>query len=43
MEVTGWRVGAVVGGRIVMREDETVGDPAGEPIRFQETLPKEDD
>ncbi|MFO1057871.1 MAG: dihydroorotase [Dongiaceae bacterium] len=36
--VTGWPVMTVLRGRIVMREDSLVGDPIGEPLRFQETL-----
>jgi len=37
-DVTGWPLATVVRGRIVMREDELLGDPAGQPVRFQETL-----
>ena len=29
----------IVGGRIVMRDDELIGPPAGTPVRFQECLP----
>jgi dihydroorotase len=36
--VTGWPVMTVLRGRVVMREDSLVGDPIGEPLRFQETL-----
>jgi dihydroorotase len=28
----------IVGGRIVMRDDELIGPPSGVPVRFQETL-----
>jgi len=31
-----------VRGRIVMREDELIGTPIGEPVRFQETLTQEE-
>ncbi len=36
--VTGWPKATVIRGRMVMREDELVGEPAGQPVRFQETL-----
>jgi len=38
MEVTGWPRATIVRGRIVMREDEVQGAPAGAPVRFGETL-----
>lgn len=38
MRVTGWPTHTVIRGRIVMREDEVVGDPQGVPVRFQETI-----
>jgi dihydroorotase len=38
MAVTGWPKATIVRGRIVMREDALVGAPAGEPVRFLETL-----
>jgi dihydroorotase len=38
LEVTGWPVATVVGGRVVMREGELAGPPLGRPIRFQEAL-----
>ena len=38
MTVTGWPAATVIGGRIVMREDELQGAPAGRPVRFLETL-----
>ena len=39
--VKGWPVMTIVRGQIVMREDEIVADePAGQPARFVETLPK---
>ena len=37
-KVTGWPVVTVIRGRPVMRDDEVLGDPAGAPVRFQETL-----
>ncbi|WP_031552829.1 dihydroorotase [Parvularcula oceani] len=37
-ETTGWPVGTIIRGRRVMWEDELIGDPAGEPVRFVETL-----
>lgn len=38
MEVTGWPAATVVRGRIVMREDQLIGAPAGAPVRFAECL-----
>ena len=38
MTVTGWPRATVIRGRIVMREDEVTGPPAGAPIRFVDTL-----
>ncbi len=43
MRVTGWPMATVVRGRVVMREAELQGDPAGAPVRFWETLQAEDD
>jgi len=40
MSVTGWPRATVVRGRVVMREDELLGSPAGAPVRFLETLPR---
>ena len=40
--VTGWPVAAVIRGRIVMREDELLGQPEGAPVRFLETLARDD-
>jgi dihydroorotase len=42
MEVTGWPTATIIRGQIVMREDELLARSIGEPIRFQETLPKEE-
>jgi len=33
-KVTGWPRATIVGGRVVMREDEVVGSPSGRPVRF---------
>ncbi len=38
LTVTGWPVATIVGGRIVMRDGELLGDPAGEAVRFLECL-----
>ena len=38
MTVTGWPLATVVGGRIVMREGELIGQPAGEAVTFLECL-----
>ncbi len=38
MSVTGWPRATVIRGRMVMREDELLGPPSGEPIRFVDTL-----
>jgi dihydroorotase len=37
MAVTGWPVMTIVRGQLVMREDELLGQPVGQPVRFQET------
>ncbi|MBV9251663.1 MAG: dihydroorotase [Acetobacteraceae bacterium] len=34
MEITGWPVGTIVRGRVVMREDEVLDGPAGKLVRF---------
>ncbi|MDH3596115.1 MAG: dihydroorotase [Rhodospirillales bacterium] len=36
--VAGWPAATVVRGRVVMRDDELQGVPAGQPVRFLETL-----
>jgi dihydroorotase len=33
-EVTGWPIATIVRGRVVMRDDELLGAPAGEPVEF---------
>ncbi len=38
LTVTGWPVATIVGGRMVMRDGELLGDPAGEAVRFLECL-----
>jgi dihydroorotase len=38
MRVTGWPKATIIRGRVVMREDELAGPPAGETVRFLETL-----
>jgi dihydroorotase len=39
MKVTGWPKATVIRGRIVMRDDELLEKPIGEPVQFIETLP----
>ena len=39
MRVTGWPMATILRGRVVMREGELFGPPAGRPVRFVETLP----
>ncbi len=34
MEVTGWPVATIVRGRTVMRDDEVIGEPGGQLVRF---------
>ncbi len=38
LTVTGWPAGTIVRGRRVMWEDEIIGQPHGQPIRFIESL-----
>ena len=38
MRVTGWPVGTVVRGKVVMRDGALLGKPEGKPVRFQECL-----
>ncbi|MEX2643567.1 MAG: dihydroorotase [Acetobacterales bacterium] len=42
VEVTGWPRMTVVGGHIVMREDEILGEPRGSLARFGDCLPPEE-
>ncbi len=37
-DVVGWPLATIVRGRVVMREDELLGEPCGEPVRFQDLL-----
>jgi dihydroorotase len=39
MAVTGWPKATIVRGHVVMREDELIGRPIGQPVRFSECLP----
>ena len=39
MKVTGWPVGTVVRGHVVMQDGELLGKPIGMPANFQETIP----
>jgi len=38
MAVTGWPMGTIIRGRVVMRDGELTGPPQGEAVRFIETL-----
>jgi dihydroorotase len=38
MRVTGWPVMTVLRGRMIMREDELIGEPSGALVRFGDTL-----
>lgn len=38
MNVTGWPIHTMVGGRFVVRDEQLTGPPAGQPVRFWETL-----
>ena len=40
-EIRGWPIATIVRGQVVMREDQLLGSPIGEPIRFGETLASE--
>jgi dihydroorotase len=40
MKVTGWPVGTILRGKIVMREDQLLSKGQGQPVRFLEALPK---
>jgi len=35
MDITGWPVGTIVRGQVVMREDEVLGEPAGKLVKFR--------
>jgi dihydroorotase len=38
MNVTGWPVGTIIRGNVVMRDGELADAPVGVPVRFMETL-----
>ena len=38
MAITGWPMGTIIRGRIVMRDGALAGPPAGQPVRFVDTL-----
>lgn len=38
MTVTGWPIATIVRGRVVMRDDQLVGTPVGDMVRFGDTL-----
>ncbi|WP_343560091.1 dihydroorotase [Kiloniella sp. b19] len=38
VEVKGWPVSTIIRGNIVMRDGELVGDPIGQPVRFEDTI-----
>jgi dihydroorotase len=40
MTVTGWPVGTIVRGKIVMRDNQLLAKGQGQPVRFLEALPK---
>ncbi|MEM7169089.1 MAG: dihydroorotase [Pseudomonadota bacterium] len=40
-EIHGWPMATVIRGHVVMRDGEVLGEPLGEPVRFQETLPEQ--
>ena len=41
MTVTGWPVGTIIRGQVVMRDGALLGSPIGAPVRFVDTLSKE--
>jgi dihydroorotase len=38
MAVTGWPMMTILRGQVVMRDDQLIGAPSGEAVRFVETL-----
>ena len=40
MTVQGWPIATIIRGQQVMRDDQLIGDPLGQPLRFGETLGK---
>jgi dihydroorotase len=39
MKVQGWPKATIVRGKIIMRDDELLGEPSGQPVRFLDTEP----
>ena len=39
MDVTGKAIGTIIRGQKVMWDDSLIGEPIGEPVRFQDTMP----
>ena len=37
-QVTGWPIMTIIGGHLVMKDDELIGKPVGQAIKFRETL-----
>lgn len=38
-KVKGWPMATIIRGRLVMSDGQLIGDPAGQPVRFQECYP----
>ena len=38
MKVTGWPVGTIIRGHVVMQDGELLGTPVGQPVKFHETI-----
>jgi dihydroorotase len=38
LAVTGWPIATIVRGRVVMRDDQLIGTPIGDMVRFGDTL-----
>lgn len=38
-KVQGWPMATIIRGRLVMSDGQLIGDPAGQPVRFQECYP----
>lgn len=38
MKVTGWPIGTIIGGHVVMKDGELLGDPIGTSVKFWESL-----
>ena len=39
MKVQGWPKATIGRGKIIMRDDELLGEPSGQPVRFLDTEP----